>query len=160
MHLQHQTFYKEIKQSSCCDTSWMENLMAPKTPYADTKLAAYLTKRILELRPRKSQLEIAVEAGFINVNMMSLLKSGRSKVPLDRVAALAQALEVDPRLLFRMAIQQSGYETTSEVTDEIFGTIVSRNEVVWLEALRDASDYKDPALTTRSRAALRGLFNK
>ncbi|AYE87646.1 helix-turn-helix domain-containing protein [Sulfitobacter sp. D7] len=134
--------------------------MAPKTPYADTKLAAYLTKRILELRPRKSQLEIAVEAGFINVNMMSLLKSGRSKVPLDRVAALAQALEVDPRLLFRMAIQQSGYETTSEVTDEIFGTIVSRNEVVWLEALRDASDYKDPALTTRSRAALRGLFNK
>ncbi len=134
--------------------------MAPKTPYADTKLAAYLTKRILELRPRKSQLEIAVEAGFINVNMMSLLKSGKSKVPLDRVAALAKALEVDPRLMFRMAIQQSGYETTSEVIDEIFGTIVSRNEVIWLEALRDASDCKDPALTTRSRAALRSLFNK
>ncbi|WP_348657499.1 helix-turn-helix transcriptional regulator, partial [uncultured Sulfitobacter sp.] len=126
----------------------------------DTKLAVYLTKRVLELRPRKSQLEIATEAGFINVNMMSLLKSGKSKVPLDRVAALAKALEVDPRLLFRMAIQQSSYETTSEVIDEIFGTIVSRNEVVWLEALRDASDHKDPALTTRSRAALRSLFNK
>jgi len=130
------------------------------SPYADTKLAAYLTKRILELRPRKSQLEIAVDAGFINVNMMSLLKSGKSKVPLDRVPALAKALEVDPRLLFRMAIQQSSYETTSEVIDEIFGTIVSRNEVVWLEALRDASDHKDPALTARSRAALRSLFNK
>jgi len=134
--------------------------MAPMSPYADTKLAAYLTKRILELRPRKSQLEIAVDAGFINVNMMSLLKSGKSKVPLDRVPALAKALEVDPRLLFRMAIQQSSYETTSEVIDEIFGTIVSRNEVVWLEALRDASDHKDPALTARSRAALRSLFNK
>ena len=134
--------------------------MAPTPPYADTRLAAYLTKRILELRPRKSQQEIATEAGFINVNMMSMLKSGKSKIPLDRVSALAKALEVDPRLLFKMAIEQSSYETTSKVIDEIFGTIVSRNEVIWLEALRDASDHKDPALTTRSRTALRSIFNK
>ena len=134
--------------------------MAPKPPYADTRLAAYLTKRILELRPRKSQQEIATEAGFINVNMMSMLKSGKSKIPLDRVSALSKALEVDPRLLFKMAIEQSSYETTSKVIDEIFGTIVSRNEVIWLEALRDASDHKDPALTTRSRTALRSIFNK
>lgn len=134
--------------------------MTPKTPYAETRLSAFLTKRILELRPRKSQVEIAVEAGFVNVNMMSMLKSGKSKIPLDRVAALAKALEVDPKLLFKMAIEQSGYETTSKVIDEIFGTIVSRNEVTWLEALRDASDHKDPALTTRSRAALRNIFNK
>jgi transcriptional regulator with XRE-family HTH domain len=138
----------------------MEHPMPPKTPYADTRLSAYLTKRILELRPRKSQVEIAAEAGFINVNMISMLKSGKSKIPLDRVAALAAALEVDPKWLFKMAIEQSGYETTSKVIDEIFGTIVSRNEVTWLEALRDASDNKDPALTARSRAALRGIFNK
>ena len=134
--------------------------MASKPPYADTRLAAYLTKRILELRPRKSQQEIATEAGFINVNMMSMLKSGKSKIPLDRVSALAKALEVDPRLLFKMAVEQSSYETTSRVIDEIFGTIVSRNEVIWLEALRDASDHKDPALTMRSRTALRSIFNK
>lgn len=134
--------------------------MAPKPPYAETRLAAYLTKRILELRPRKSQQEIANEAGFINVNMMSMLKSGKSKIPLDRVSALSKALEVDPRLLFKMAIEQSSYETTSKVIDEIFGTIVSRNEVIWLEALRDASDHKDPALTARSRITLRGIFNK
>lgn len=134
--------------------------MAPTPPYADTRLAAYLTKRILELRPRKSQQEIATEAGFINVNMMSMLKSGKSKIPLDRVSALSKALEVDPRLLFKMAIEQSSYETTSKAIDEIFGTIVSRNEVIWLEALRDASDHKDPALTTRSRTALRSIFNK
>jgi transcriptional regulator with XRE-family HTH domain len=138
----------------------MEKTMAPKPPYADTRLATYLTKRILELRPRKSQQEIAVEAGFINVNMMSMLKGGKSKIPLDRVAALAKALEVDPRLLFKMAVEQSSYETTSKVIDEIFGTIVSRNEVTWLEELREASDHKDPALTTRSRTALRSIFNK
>jgi transcriptional regulator with XRE-family HTH domain len=95
----------------------MEKQMAPKTPYADTLLSAYLTKRILELRPRKSQVEIATEAGFINVNMMSMLKSGKSKIPLDRVVALAKALEVDPSFLFKMAIEQSSYETTSKVID-------------------------------------------
>ena len=41
----------------------MEMPMAPKTPYADSRLSAFLTKRILELRPRKSQLEIAAKAG-------------------------------------------------------------------------------------------------
>jgi hypothetical protein len=134
--------------------------MAPKTPYADSRLSAFLTKRILELRPRKSQVEIATEAGFINVNMMSMLKSGKSKLPLDRVAALAAALEADPKLLFKMAIEQSSYETTSKVIDEIFGTVVTRNEVTWLEELREASDHKDPALTSRSRATLRSIFNK
>jgi transcriptional regulator with XRE-family HTH domain len=134
--------------------------MTPKNPYADSRLSAFLTKRILELRPRKSQVEIATEAGFINVNMMSMLKSGKSKLPLDRVAALATALEVDPKLLFKMAIEQSSYETTSKVIDEIFGTVVTRNEVTWLKELREASDHKDPALTSRSRATLRSIFNK
>lgn len=83
-----------------------------------------------------------------------------NKLPLDRVAALAAALEADPKLLFKMAIEQSSYETTSKVIDEIFGTVVTRNEVTWLEELREASDHKDPALTSRSRATLRSIFNK
>jgi hypothetical protein len=44
--------------------------------------------------------------------------------------------------------------------EEIFGTIVSRNEVVWLEELRDASGDTDPALTSRARSAIRGIFGK
>ena len=73
---------------------------------------------------------------------------------------MAAALDCDPSRLFRMAVAQSSYKTTSTVIDEIFGTIVSKNEVIWLNELREASENKDPALTTRARRTLRGIFGK
>ncbi len=138
----------------------MDSKMARNKPYAGTDLAAFLTHRIAELRSHKSQGELASEAGFVNPNMLSMLKSGTTKLALDRVADLAKALETDPARLFQMALLQSGHETTRAVIEEIFGTIVTRNEAAWLAELRDASDHVDPSPTTRSRAALRAIFGK
>ncbi|WP_311029390.1 helix-turn-helix transcriptional regulator [Mesorhizobium koreense] len=132
----------------------------PGRPHADTRLTRFLEKRILELRPRKSQLEIATEAGFINANVLSMIKSGTSKLPLDRVPALAKALECDPKRLFIMAVEQLGGDTTDLAVRRIFGTLVTENEVSWLEEIRDASDHSDPSLTSRARAALRAIFGR
>ena len=134
--------------------------MTNGSPYANTRLANFIEKRVLELRPRKKQREIAAEAGFVNVNMLSMLKSGASKLPLDRVPALARALDTDPRLLFRLALEQSGNETMRHAVEEIFGTIVTRNEVAWLEEIREASGNVDPTLTSRARSGIRGIFGK
>lgn len=131
-----------------------------KRPHADTRLAKYLEKRVLELRPNKSQAQIAEEAGFVNPNIIAMLKSGATKLPLDRVASLAAALDCDPRLLFNLALDQMGGATTVRAIEDIFGTIVTRNEVTWINELRDASGNSDPSLTTRSRNALRGIFGK
>ncbi len=133
--------------------------MPAKKPHANTPLADYIEKRVLELRP-KQQSQIAEEAGFKNVNMLSMIKSGTSKLPLDRVAALAKALDCDSKLLFRLALEQQGNETTALAIAEIFGAIVTRNEAVWLNEIRDASGNSDPSMTTRSRAALRAIFGK
>ncbi len=81
-------------------------------------------------------------------------------MPLDRVASLAAALECDPRMLFNLALQQLGGDTTLRVIGEIFGSIVARNEVAWLEAIRDASGSTDRSLTSRGRSAIRGIFGK
>lgn len=132
--------------------------MTPKKPYSDTRLAKFVEKRVLELRPRKSQIVIATEAGFVNPNMLAMIKNGASKLALDRVPGLAAALECDPRHLFRMAIEQTWGSTAARTIDEIFNTVVTRNEVAWLEEIRDASGQTDPALTLRLRSALRGVF--
>lgn len=131
-----------------------------RRPHADTRLAKYLEKRVLELRPNKSQAQIAEEAGFVNPNMIAMLKNGSTKLPLDRVASLAAALDCDPRLLFNLALDQMGGATTVRAIEDIFGTIVTRNEVTWINELRDASGNSDPSLTARSRNALRGIFGK
>jgi hypothetical protein len=59
-----------------------------------------------------------------------------------------------------LALEQAGGETTRMAAEEIFGTIVSRNEVAWLQEIRDASGNTDPALTSRARSAIRGIFGK
>lgn len=129
-------------------------------PFADTRLSHYIDKRILELRPRKTQLAIANEAGFVSPNMLAMIKSGASKLPLDRVVSLAKALECDPVMLFILALEQLDRNTTEQTIRQIFGTLVTENEVAWLEEIRRASDHSNPSLTTRARSAIRGIFGK
>lgn len=129
-------------------------------PYASTRLVKYLEKRVLELRPRKSQIEISAEAGFRSTNMLAMIKRGSAKLPLDRVPGLAKALECDAAMLFRMALEQLAEDSTALAIDQIFGAVVSRNEVDWLNAIRDASDNSDPTLTAKAQKAIRAIFSK
>ncbi len=69
-------------------------------PYKNTRLVKYLEKRVLELRPRKTQIAISAEAGFRQPNMLAMIKGGATKLPLDRVPELAKALECDPAMYF------------------------------------------------------------
>ena len=129
-------------------------------PHENTAAVTFLTERMRDLKHRKSQKEIAKEAGFINSNMLSLLKSGASKIPLDRVPALAKALEADPAYLMRLSLEQSVGVTAANAIIDVFGTPISANERGWLDEIRDASGNADPRLTARSRSILRGIFAK
>ena len=129
-------------------------------PHASSDLAIYLDRRILELRYKKNQREIAVEAGFTNPNMLTMLKQGHTKLAMDRVATLAAALETDPKNLLRLTLLQQGNATMARVFDEVLGTVVSRKEVGWLEVLREASGNSDPAITSRARSAVLSIFGK
>jgi len=129
-------------------------------PFQNTPTAKLIADRVRDLSHRKTQAEIASETGFANANMMTFLKNGRNKVPLDRVPSLAKALEVDPAYLMRLALDQAVGSTAAKAITEIFGTPTTENERGWLTELRDASDNSDPRLAARSRAALRGVFGK
>ena len=129
-------------------------------PYASSRLVKYLEKRVIELRPRKTQIAIGAEAGFRQPNMLAMIKSGSAKLPLDRAPGLAKALECDPAMLFRMALEQLSQDTTSLAIESIFGAVTSQNEAAWLETIRDASGNSDPALTAKSQRTVRGIFGK
>lgn len=129
-------------------------------PYETSAAAIFIAARIQDLAYRKSQAEIASEAGFPNANMVTFLKSGRNKVPLDRVPSLAKALEIDAAYLMRLALDQAVGATAAKAITEIFGTPATDNEQGWLAEIRTASGNSDPRLTARSRAALRGIFGK
>lgn len=129
-------------------------------PYRNSRLAQFVTRRVLELKSRKTQAQIAAEAGFPNPNMISMIKGGASKLALDRVPSLANALECDPARLFLMALEQIENPTTANAIQRIFRTTVTENEGDWLHAIREASENTDPPLTARARSAVRGIFGK
>jgi transcriptional regulator with XRE-family HTH domain len=129
------------------------------TPFKDSELAHFVSKRILELRP-KSQTEIAAEAGFPNANFLSMVKTGVSKLAIDRVPALALALECDAAYLMRLTLEQEVGSTAAKALVEILGTPVSANERLWLAEIRDASGNSDPRPTARARTAIRSVFGK
>jgi transcriptional regulator with XRE-family HTH domain len=131
-----------------------------RKPFADTPLAKYVEHRILELSPKKTQAEIAAEAGFVNPNMLSMVKSGATRLPLDRVPALASSLDVDPARLFQLALEQSSGSAAARAFETIFRTGLTANEAGWIREIREASGNSDPAVTTRSRAAIRALFGR
>ena len=135
--------------------------MKPKQkPYSDTRLVRFLDREISKLRGRKSQAAIAAEAGFRQPNMLAMIKSGSSKLPLDRVPGLARALDCDAALLFRFALEQMSTDTTSAAINQIFRAIVTENEAAWLNAIREASNHSDPGLTSKAQNAIRAIFGR
>ncbi|CAG0967774.1 hypothetical protein ANRL2_01402 [Anaerolineae bacterium] len=128
--------------------------------YSDTRLVRFLDREISKLRGRKSQAAIAAEAGFRQPNMLAMIKSGSSKLPLDRVPGLARALDCDAALLFRLALEQMSTDTTSAAITQIFRAIVTENEAAWLNAIREASDHSDPSLTSKAQNAIRTIFGR
>jgi hypothetical protein len=131
-----------------------------KKPHADTGLAKFIERRVLELKSKKSQIQIASEAGFPNPNMVTMIKTGTSKLALDRVPSMARALECDPALLLRLALEQAIGGTAAQAIIEILGTPVTANEQTWLQEIRAASGHSDPRLTSRSLAMIRAIFGK
>lgn len=62
-------------------------------------VASYLTSALQAYTGNRTQTDIARAAGFNNPNMLSMIKAGRAKLPITRVTALCQALEVQPEEL-------------------------------------------------------------
>ncbi len=131
-----------------------------KKPHEETRLAKYIERRALELKPKKSQLQIANEAGFANQNMITMIKQGSSKLALDRVPSMAGALDCDPAYLMRLTLEQQEGDTAAQAIVEIFGTPVTANELGLLQEIREASEHSDPRITSRSRAAIRAIFGR
>lgn len=125
-----------------------------------SRIAQLISDRIEELKGYKLQREIASQAGYNNPNMIALIKKGDAKVALDRIPRLAEALEVEPSMLMRLAFEQF-YE--KETADEFFRLMsrggVTRNEQKILDVIREASGNTDPPLDTRIETGLKDLFS-
>ena len=68
----------------------------------------------------KTQSQIAKDAGFVNPNIITMIKQGRTKLPVERIPALSKALSVDMGEMVALAM--------SEYYPELYGALRARME--------------------------------
>lgn len=100
-------------------------------------VAEFLTQAI-ELSG-KTQREIAQEAGWEKPNVLSMMKQGITKVPIDRIPGLAKACGVDQALMVRIVMQEYMPEIWAVIVANA-GETLSKEERKHLEEFRMERD--------------------
>ena len=85
-----------------------------------------------------TQRDISDRVGFRNANIISMMKTGETRVPLNRIPALSHALAIDERQLLMLAIEEY-HPGVHEVLIDVLGLPLSDAELGILSILRMAS---------------------
>ncbi|BBI61796.1 helix-turn-helix domain-containing protein [Vreelandella sulfidaeris] len=122
---------------------------------ARKKIEEFITERQLDLG--LTNQDIATGIGYANQNVISMIKKGRTKLPIDKVEKLARVLSVDESKLMRMALNEYMPDTL-KVIERCLGATVTKNELALLEIWRDATNHEDPSIPEHKIRGLRAGF--
>jgi hypothetical protein len=113
-----------------------------------SKLAQFLDKRLGELKGTATLAEIARKMGYPRGHILSMFRADQAKVPLDKIPALAEALEVDVGHLMRLGLEQYWPDKMGVIT-KVFSRIVTESEFELIQEIRERTADSDPKLTVR-----------
>jgi transcriptional regulator with XRE-family HTH domain len=119
------------------------------------ELAHYITVHIA--LTGRTQREIARDAGIPSQNFLSMLKSGTAKLPLARVPALADALEVPRVDLLWLCLRAHAPELT-EVLESVLPELPTSDDEVAL--MRGYRALREKGILDGTGCELRGLGPK
>lgn len=104
-----------------------------------------------------TQREIADRVGFKNANIISMLKTGETRVPLERIPALAATLGLDERHFLLVAIEEY-HPGVHEVLIDVLGLPLSDAELGIVTMFRMASMRGEIEVAGPFRATLEGVL--
>jgi hypothetical protein len=110
--------------------------------FEETGVSALINSMVNE--SDKTQREIAEECGWLP-NVITMVKLGQMKLPLDKVGPLAKALGINPGILFWMVMKEYAPETLEAIETEVTGLVVHPHELAVLAAYRKLAGGTDIA---------------
>jgi DNA-binding transcriptional regulator YdaS (Cro superfamily) len=102
----------------------------------------------------RTQAEIANECGFSYPNVVSMMKNGKTKIPLQRAPALARAIGIEPHELVARCLETYEPELYELLAEHASGTFVTRFELRLLKVIRAAAASGRFHLSAARRAAV------
>lgn len=76
------------------------------------QLAEWLNRHLDTLTSQTNE-QLAAELGYSRPNIISMWRTGRTRIPLDRISKIAKILKVDPLYLLPMWLEQYADEDLS-----------------------------------------------
>lgn len=113
-----------------------------REPMKKPTVAELLTRKIGE--SGKTQKEIAIEIGYENPNIITMFKTGDTKLPLPVVGPMARALAIDPVYLLKLVMSEYMPETYLAVEHALGATILTDNERELLDEFRRHTAETNP----------------
>ena len=123
--------------------------MATKTP---VPVAEYL-HQLIKLSGKR-QKEISDAVGYTNPNVVTMIKQGKTKLPINKVPAFAKVLNVDPVHLLRLTINEYMPQTWAAIEQVLGRTLLTDNERRMVEVVRKATGGKDVQLDRDQERAI------
>lgn len=131
---------------------------ARKAQHVPRSVAEYISAQIHLCG--KSQIDIARETGFEKPNVITMIKQGKTKLPMDKIGKFAKAIEVDPIYLFKMCMAEYWPDTAKEL-QKIFGQpMLTENELDIIQVFRDSNVLNPKLRTDEERQELLAFANK
>jgi hypothetical protein len=87
----------------------------------------------------KSQVQIAEELHYERPNVISMFKTGKTRVPLERIGDFAKVLGVDKAMLLRLAMNEYAPSLLKTIED-CFGLVLTDAECEIVSLMRDCTD--------------------
>ena len=95
----------------------------------------------------KSQADIASEVGFPKANMITMLKKGLTKLPIDKIGVMSKSLGVDPLHLYRMCMMEYYPDTWKMLQGFLNQPTLTEHELEIISVIRE-SNVINPKLRT------------
>lgn len=125
------------------------------------KFGGWTLVRFIDLKigaSGKSEHEIAAALGYRNPSVITMFRRGLTRIPLDKVRALADALGVSRTDLMKRVLCEYAPDLVGAF-EECSGNAITDNELEILQFIRGVSGGGDPPLASdRQRALLVEAF--
>lgn len=122
-----------------------------------SQVASFVAERIRITG--KKQVEIAAVAGFDKPNVITMIKQGKTKLPLGKVGPMAKALEADATYLLKLCLEEYQPETWKAIRPYMDDMLTS-DEIRFMRAVRNWAGVNFiSAFTKEQQSKLNAFIN-
>ncbi|MCL2524164.1 MAG: helix-turn-helix domain-containing protein [Betaproteobacteria bacterium] len=106
----------------------------------------------------KMQQEISKEVGFATPNMISMIRKGTAKVPLDKVTRIAKAVGIDPIHMFKLCFAEYYPDVWADIQRVFAYPVLTSHEMDILDLVRSANVDNPKVRTDEERQRIRAVI--